>query len=78
MIFNEVRKAAREEEKKLIAEAENRGLEKGKVLGEKSGFEKGVKAGVIKMAKKLLDEGVAVEDVARVTELSVAEVTKIK
>lgn len=45
---------------------------------EDAGFDKGVKAGVIQVAKKMKEQNVDIEIISKVTELTIEEIEKLK
>lgn len=69
--FNEGEKSGIEKGKAI---GEKSGIEKGKVIGEKSGIEKGQKKEKMKIAKKMLEEGIPKETVLKITGLKEEEI----
>ncbi len=67
-----------EERRKLIAESEKRGEDRGIKVGEKRGEKRGIKVGVINVAKELLKEEMPIEKIMKATKLKEEEIEKLK
>lgn len=65
------------EEKGIIRTAKDEGRAEGITEGIKKGREKGVKEGKEKVAKNLRASGMSVEEVARITELSIEDINNL-
>ena len=59
------------------AEGEAIGIEKGRAEGEAAGLQKGEAIGILKTAKKMKEEGLDVNVISRLTNLSVDEIMKL-
>ena len=75
MTLEEAKKEARDE---ALAEGRSEGLKEGKAEGLKEGKAEGVKQGKIDIAKAMLKENCVIELIAKVTDLSIKEIEKLK
>ncbi|MBQ9101450.1 MAG: hypothetical protein IJY54_08785, partial [Paludibacteraceae bacterium] len=60
-----------------LEEGEAIGIEKGRAEGEAIGLQKGETLGILKTAKKMKEEGLDVNVISRLTNLSVDEIEKL-
>ncbi|MEF2662758.1 MAG: transposase, partial [Bacilli bacterium] len=75
MTLEEAKKEARDE---ALAEGRAEGLKEGRAEGLKEGKAEGVKQGKIDIAKAMLKENCVIELIAKVTDLSIKEIEKLK
>ena len=75
MTLEEAKKEARDE---ALAEGRAEGLKEGKAEGLKEGKAEGVKQSKIDIAKAMLKENCVIELIAKVTDLSIKEIEKLK
>lgn len=66
-----------QEKEKLVREAQQRGVEQGIEQGIGQGIEQGIELAKRQLIRNLLSKGMEVEEIARLTELSLEEVTKL-
>ncbi|WP_028992089.1 Rpn family recombination-promoting nuclease/putative transposase [Thermoanaerobacter thermocopriae] len=76
-VFREVEKMFRLEESETYKMIIEKGIEKGIKKGIEKGIEKGKKEGKIAVAKKLLEKGMDIDEIAEITELSKEEIKKL-
>ena len=75
MTLEEAKKEAREE---ALAEGRAEGLKEGRAEGLKKGKAEGVKQSKIDIAKAMLKENCVIELIAKVTNLSIKDIEKLK
>ena len=67
-----------EEQRKIRNEFKKEGYESGFVDGINKGIEQGTQQEKLSIAKKLLDSGMEIEKISRITELSEEKISEIK